>query len=520
MRKLVTTTAAIVAFTVVAGIPGARAFSKDSLVWQKCTGCHAPDGDRIPRVEDLRTTPEEWTVIVDRMARLHDMPLEAGEMDRLLKELGATQLLSPDEAAPVAYLSLFHNTQQMEIPGPGEEKLFATCVRCHSRGKILSYRMTPAAWAKLRDFHLYMDPAVMFQMREMHWRDEADAVLGDLGKLYPYGKAWEAPANEIQGRWFILGYEPGKGSYRGTAEWTDLGDGDAAVYGELRFSDGTSEVFRGEGTLYGGYALRTRTRHNGFETRGAYFLDGDEIRGEHHFPAPNFRTSTSTWYRQDGASRVLRVTPGHLLAGRETRVLFEGTNLPEVTAKDLSFGGADVEVLWARRIADDAIEAGVASRATGVSEARVTVAGLDAGAVDLVPGIDYIAVTPATGRARLSGGINYPAEGVQFEAIAFSNGADVWDPSDDVALGPVPAAFHLEEEVTRPGDDDLKWAGEIEADGTYIPTGDYGPVPAREYSGEGSGFVKVVATYRDGDRVHTAEAKLAVTVPDYIQRIR
>ena len=51
----------------------AGAFGQDSLVRDTCGTCHAPAADgRIPRVEDLRTTPEEWTVIVDRMRRTDD----------------------------------------------------------------------------------------------------------------------------------------------------------------------------------------------------------------------------------------------------------------------------------------------------------------------------------------------------------------------------------------------------------------------------------------------------------------
>jgi len=38
-----------------------QAFDRDSLVWQKCTACHAPTADgRIAHVEEIRTTPEEW----------------------------------------------------------------------------------------------------------------------------------------------------------------------------------------------------------------------------------------------------------------------------------------------------------------------------------------------------------------------------------------------------------------------------------------------------------------------------
>jgi hypothetical protein len=183
----------------------------------KCGTCHAPAADgRIPRVEDIRTTPEEWTVIVDRMRRLHGMKLREGEMDRLLKELAATQSLTPDEQAQVAYLSLWHNSQRVEEPsGKDEEKVYTTCVRCHTAGKIHSYRMTPEAWAKLRDFHLYISPTVVFTMREMRWIPEADAAFAHFAKKLPYGSAWKAPATRLDGAWAVFGYAPGRGTYRG-----------------------------------------------------------------------------------------------------------------------------------------------------------------------------------------------------------------------------------------------------------------------------------------------------------------
>lgn len=491
----------------------AQGFTKDSLVWKKCTSCHEAKNGVISRVEEIRTTPEEWTVIVDRMRRLHGMDLTAAEMDGLLKELCSTQILTPDEAAQVSYLALFNNPQHMEAPdGADAERRFAACVRCHSAGKIDSYRMNPASWAKIRDFHLWVDPAIVFQMREMHWIDEADAVLAALAKSHAYGQAWKAPAAKLAGKWLVLGREPGRGEYRGTAEAKDLGKGEWALSGSLAYGDGTSENFRGEATLYGGYALRTRTRHNGAETLGAYHLTGGVLRGEHHYPAPAFRTSQSTWYPLEGAARVLRVSPGYLLAGQETTLTLDGVGLPEVAKGDLAFSGATVEVLSARRVSPQAVEARVVYRGSSDGEAKVAVKGLAAGAVKLAAKIDRIAVTPATGRARLDGGPNYPAEGVQFEAVAYGAG--------DLALGPVPARFRLEEESTREGDDDLAWVGAIAAGGTFLPTGDYAPVPAREYQGEASGWVKVVAEYEHGGQTHRGEAKLAVTMPDFIQRIQ
>lgn len=524
------------ALGLLASAPAAHAFTDDSLVARKCTSCHArgPDG-KISRVEELRTTPEEWTVIVDRMRRLHKMSLTKPEMDRLLKELCATQILTPEEQARVSYLSLFHNSQELEAPAdPAEEKLFVTCVRCHSAGKIRSYRMTAASWAKLRDFHLWVDPAIVYQMREMHWREEAAALLQDLMPArYGYGQAWTAPAPQLAGRWTIVGYEPGKGSYRGEAEVKGGADGEYTLSGTLRYSDRTAEAFEGQATLYGGYALRTRTRHGKAETRGAYVVSGGEMKGENHFPAPRFRTSRATWIRNDAGPRVARVFPGFLLAGEKTTLTVEGVGLPTLAAADVAFTGGAVQVLSAKRSGPDAVELQVVATAAAPVEAKLTVKGLDAGVLRLAPAIDYIAVTPAMGRARLAGGAPYPAEGVQYEAIAYARAkpqaaaatagatpaAFRPDPSD-VALGPVPATFKLAEQKTRDGDDDLKYVGTISANGNYVPRGDYRPIPARAYSDEGSGLVKVLATYQRGGKKYDAEAQLAVTEPDFIQRIR
>ena len=109
---------------------------------------------------------------------------------------------------------------------------------------------------------------------------------------------------------------------------------------------------------------------------------------------------------------------------------------------------------------------------------------------------------------------------MQFQALAWSRGADTDIPSDDILLGPVAAEFSLAEEISRPGDDDLVYMGAIEANGTYLPIGDYQPIPAREYGGEGTGMVKVIAKYTRGEVPYTAEGRMVVTVPDYIQRLK
>jgi quinohemoprotein amine dehydrogenase len=511
----------VLGLTMLAVAGGAQAFEQDSLVWQKCTQCHAPGADgKIPRVEDVRTTPEEWAVIVDRMRRLYGMALKLAEMDGLLKELCSTQCLTPEEQAKVSYLSLWHNSQQVELPADKDEKrLFVTCVRCHTAGKIFSYRMSAGNWTKLRDFHLAVAPTLVFQLREMHWIAEADAVLAYLAQKLPYAKAWSAPAAKLDGTWGVFGHAPGRGTYRGEARITDAGNAEYKLSGSLTYADGGTESFAGEGTLYGGYALRTRTKNNGFAVNGAYIVSGDEVHGESHFPAPDFRTSSATWLRQSGGAKVARVLPAFLLKGEMTTLTVEGLNLPDAKAADVSFAGAAVKVLRVKRVAPDALELQVVSSAEKLGEAKLTVKGLDAGRIRLAPQIDFIAITPELGRARLSGGTYYPAEGVQFQAIAYARSGSGRNAAK-VALGPVAATFRFVEEKTRPDDDDLRWVGGIRPDGAYLPMGDYGPNPLRNYSAENSGLVKVLASYQRGKQAFHAQAQLAVTMPDFIQRIR
>jgi quinohemoprotein amine dehydrogenase len=511
----------IVIFLLVMATSTSIAFDRNSLVYKKCVGCHAVEDGKLARIEEIRTTPEEWTVIVDRMYRLYGMRMQAGEMGTLLKELSATQILTPDEMARISYINLFNNPQTIETPGGAdEEQVFATCVRCHSAAKIYSYRRTESAWQKLRDFHIYIDPAIIFQMREMYWRSEADTALGYLAGELPYARAWTAPNVKPDGEWFVLGVEPGKGSYRGHATLTSKGDDEYSLQGELRFSDETLETFSGEATLYGGYALRTRTNHNGSATMGAFsFVDG-VISGEHHHSAPDFRTSSSSWFPMAGESRALRITPAYLLSDEETTLLIEGIGLPQVAAEDIVVSDSDVDVVQAVTTSPETIEVILVYRGTGHGTGDVSVKGLEAGSLKLAPRIDYLKVSPAMGRARVDGGINHPAEGVQFQAFAWSGAADADSASDDYLLGPVAAEFWLAEEETRPGDDDLVHLGAIQRDGTYLPSSDYNPIPGRAYGAEGTGMVKVIAEYMRGGTPYTAEAQLVVTVPDYVQRLR
>jgi quinohemoprotein amine dehydrogenase len=244
------------------------------------------------------------------------------------------------------------------------------------------------------------------------------------------------------------------------------------------------------------------------------------IKGEHHFPAPDFRTSSSTWYPANGNPQLLKVSPGFMLKGETTKLVLEGVKLPDVSAGDIRFSNGSVEVVSVRRVSPEALEVQAVSREDSLVKTEVGIKGLNAVPMILAKQIDFIAITPEMGRARLAGGKPFPSEGVQFDAIAFAQGDKSSKPADAVRLGPVPATFKLTAEVKRPNDDDLQWMGMIHPSGKYIPFSDYGSVPTRERQVEANGLARVEAAYTRGDRQYTAKARMVVTMPDFVPRIK
>ena len=128
-------------------------------------------------------------------------------------------------------------------------------------------------------------------------------------------------------------------------------------------------------------------------------------------------------------------------------------------------------------------------------------------------------MTPQAGLARL-GGIRFAKRTEQFEARAWSYGPDGKpDTKDDLDLGPVSAAWSIEEFTAVFGDDDKAWAGTIDAGGLFTPAED-GPNPKRQGSRNNVGDLWVVATL-SADRALKAKAPLRarahliVTVPLY-----
>jgi len=134
--------------------------------------------------------------------------------------------------------------------------------------------------------------------------------------------------------------------------------------------------------------------------------------------------------------------------------------------------------------------------------------------------VAYIEVTPEANVSRL-GGVKYPKEYAQFEAIAWAAGPDgKANTDDDISLGVVSAGWKMEELPSTPDDDDLKFVGTLDDFGFFTPNVE-GINPQRKkqennFAVNNYGDVWISATYKTPEgKELKSKAYLVVTIPNY-----
>jgi hypothetical protein len=103
------------------------------------------------------------------MRRLHGMRIESGE------RVFCWRALLPNTSPAVAANRLHQPEQPPDDRSAqwgGRAAVFATCGAATAPRRFVPIA-TGSRLAKLRDFHLHIDLPSAFQLREMHWRDEA-----------------------------------------------------------------------------------------------------------------------------------------------------------------------------------------------------------------------------------------------------------------------------------------------------------------------------------------------------------
>lgn len=551
----------------------------DQLVIRKCGGCHQRDANgMMGRLSYIRTSPEVWDQAIKRMIRLNGLSITPAELRDILRYLSNNNGLAPEEMKP-AFWEVEHQTvgyQEDHTPNPALQK---TCNYCHSIGRVLAQRRTREDYEKLVTMHIGLFPGAANVYRPLpakpvsdvdapaHQNETAtagvrvdypvstppadkkypvDIALDYLASaqplITPEWTAWRAAMRpqKLAGTWLLKGYQPGKGKIYGQVVIAP-GSADDQFTTNIQFSyasTGTAVKTNGRGIIYTGYSWRGRVTPAGVDPaahaitatviptawREAMMVsrDGNSMDGRWFWGGFGELGIDVHLIRVGNEPVVLGTDLSALQSPSKSTVKIYGANLPA------SLKPADID------LGNGVTVTKVVSATPTLATVEVEVAkGLVVGSHDLAIGrasakealavydkIAYIEVEPDAHMSKL-GGIKYPKEYSQFEAVAYAAGPDGKPGTDDdVSLGPVSARWALEEFPSTPDDDDVKFVGSVDDAGLFTPNVE-GPNPQRKkqannFPVENYGDVWVAATYKspDGSELKS-KAYLVVTVPNY-----
>jgi quinohemoprotein amine dehydrogenase len=514
----------------------------DQTVIQRCSGCHQRDSSgRLERLSYMRKAPEGWETSIRRMVALVGIRLEPADARTIVKYFSHNQGLAPEEARPGRFET---ERRLIDYRYAADTRTETTCKACHSLGRVIIQRRTRDEWDLLMATHRYYYPLVDFQAFRRGGPPPPDSAgaphpmdlaVTHLARTFPLRTpewaAWSATMRppRIDGDWLLSGTQPGRGKFVGRLTITKAGaDDEFTTRASYRFLDDGKTVSReGRAVVYTGFQWRGRSNESG--------QPNDSSWREVLFVEPGWQEITGRWFkggyddfgvdvtlsRLTSSPLVTAVTPRSLRWGASQQVSIVGANLPQNAQPSAIDFGPGVRVERVVRASPDSITVAVrvdSGSSIGSRDLFVSGAALR-NALVVFDKVNRIKVTPNWGMARI-GGAAFPKGYQQFEASAFHDGPDGRpDTPDDIDLGPVDAAWSLEEYGVTYDDDDLKFVGAIDQRGLFTPNLD-GPNPKRSMSRNNIGDVWVVATFQpngEGSRPMRARAHLLVTVPLYLR---
>lgn len=522
----------------------------DPTVRKACGSCHRPDDKgQMSRISFQRNTPEGWQLQIQRMASLNGLNIDPDSARQVVKYLSNNLGLAPEEAKPAAWDA---ERRPLDYKYTANADAESTCNKCHSLGRVISQRRTKTEWELLITMHRGWYPLVDGQAfrrngppppntstdgRPADNRHPVEKALDHLAKTFPLmtpeWTAWSAnmrPAR-LDGTWALSGWEVGRGPIYGTVTIAaDPSSADelatSATYRVAR--TGETITRSGRAIVYTGFQWRGRSSTSAADSSLREVMTIDRDR----------RTMEGRWFtggydelgidvkleRVAGETRALGTDRTALKQGTTAQPLkIYGVNLGTLSPRDIDLGPGLTVTRVVQTTADVlTVMVDVAATATpGVRDLFIGGASRPK-ALAVYDRIDGIKVKPDWAMTRV-GGNTFPKMLGQFEAWAYSNGADGKpDSPDDIDLGMVDASWSMEEYAATYDDDDIKFVGTLnEATGRFTPGID-GPNPSRVGSRNNVGDVWVVAKYL-GDAVAgkpaptlRARAHLLVTVPLYM----
>jgi quinohemoprotein amine dehydrogenase len=344
---------------------------------------------------------------------------------------------------------------------------------------------------------------------------------------------------KLAGTWAVSGYQAGKGKIYGlmTVSATSAPDEfDTKV--ELYYAGSGAKLARsGKGIVYTGYSWRGRQKSGAKSSGGSDpGVDPAEWR-EAMMVSRDNNSMEGRWFwggydefgvdvalTRVGAQPVaLGVDLFALQSPSKKELRIYGVNLPSaLKASDIDLGpGVSVKRIVKATPTIVTVEVETAPGLTsGLRD--VSIGGATAvKAITVYDKLACVRVAPSRGMSRLGGTIA-AKQYTQFEAIAYAAGPDGKpNTDDDLPLGPVQAAWSLEEFYSTPDDDDVQYVGTINDSGLFTPSVE-GPNPKRKKASNNFptnnwGDVWVSAAYRDGDKTLKARSYLVVTIPLYVR---
>jgi quinohemoprotein amine dehydrogenase len=412
---------------------------------------------------------------------------------------------------------------------------------------VVSQRRTRAEWELLIAMHRGYYPLSDFQAfrrggppqtepgpdgRPPDNRHPMDKVLphlaDELNLKTPEWSAWSANMRvpKLAGRWAFSGYRAGFGPYYGETVIT-AGANDGEFTTETRCVRArTGEVLsrRGRALVYTGFQWRGRSFEGNNTTdawREVMFLDRNqrELKGRWFTGGYEETGIDVTLTRVGSDPMVFGLDQRSLQSSTSRTMTIYGANFPANPAPTAIDFGRGVTVKRIAESAPNRIKVEVEAAKDAANGPRdVSIAGaVLPEAIVVYDKIDAIKVSPQAGMARV-GGVVFPKQLQQFEAIAYHNGADGKpDTKDDLNLGTVEVTWNIEEYPATLDDNDKEYVGSIDDRGLFTPNID-GPNPKRRGNANNTGDVWVIATYKTPDgRTLRARAFLLVTVPLYVK---
>lgn len=513
-------------------LPGYRI--DDPTVITACGACHTRDSTgRMSRLSFLRKAPEGWETSIRRMATLNNVSLDPETARQVLRYLANHQGLAPAEAQPGRFEV---ERRLIEWQYTANDTTNQTCRACHSMGRVILQRRTGDEWGLLVTMHRGYYPGVDFQGFRGFGpspRHPMDQAIAHLSRAFPLATpewtAWSATMRppRLEGTWHLSGTEAGKGPFFGRVTITRVSDDEFTTEAVYRYTRSGTEARRtGRSIVYTGHQWRGRSTPAG--------APPDQAWREVMHVEPDWQSMTGRWFtggydefgmdvtlrRAGGQPVVVAAEPRALRSGATQELTLHGDNLPAGLAAGAVDLGPGVRVQGVTRSTPSAVTVTVrvdSGAAIGARDLFLAGAPLRA-AIVVYDTVSRIAVEPRAHMARV-GGVRFPKQFAQFEAVAWHNGPDGRpETADDINLGVVPATWGVEEYSVTYDDDDLRFVGALDANGLFTPALD-GPNPARSGQRNNVGDIWVVASWQPpgAPRPLRARGHLVVTVPLYMR---